>query len=854
MDLKNKVKYALKKTQAYIILCLCLLIMGVVGYVTLYDQLLENMQENGISAVRSYASEEVNNLTVYETLVSYAVNLIDAQHGTVTDEEAKEAINLYFTRVIRTLGDNKVDPYVVYNGEIIAANPWSGDITYDYSSAEWYRLAQTSDNVVFTNVYTDVIYNKPVITIAQKCQKADAVVAFDIFPETFKFHEEPLTLPNADASFYLCDSKSTIIYMQSVLESRLNDEIAQYVTTLVNEIESGRLESHDSYIYDIDGNRRGVYYYKMSNGWYSILTISYDSILAELTVFSTVFISIFLLCLTAVLFIFFRDWKLNAQIERTNETVRVLGNSYYALYRIDYRKEEYEMIKGSDYLRERIPPHGKHSEFIAVAGEVIDPKAKKEFEESFSCESIRNLVSQRVRDFGGDFRRFFNGEYRWVNVRMLFDESLSPNEVILCFREVEQEKQREFRERELLENALENARRSEKTKQAFFSNMSHDMRTPLNAIIGMSKLAHEHIDEPEKIGGYLDKIHVSSQTLLDLVNDILDMSRIEQGKITLNYQETNLIECIDDCVAPFVIQAEAEGKKLEVKYDVCNRIISGDAFRINQIMNNLLSNAFKFTSNGDTVFVSVTQQIRENFSQYQIIVRDTGAGMSEEFLPLLFEPYARETRFYSKQISGTGLGMSIVKSLVTQMSGQITVESKLGKGTTFTITLPFATVNESRILKNSKLVGSDDSAQNISLKGMKILLAEDNILNMEIATEVLNMNEVEVVQAWNGEEALEIFKASKPFEFNVILMDMQMPQMDGCEASRRIRLLSRPDAKTIPIIAITANAFAEDIAATSAAGMNSHIPKPIDFGILCKTIQRLTSENIHENNSTYRRK
>ena len=151
---------------------------------------------------------------------------------------------------------------------------------------------------------------------------------------------------------------------------------------------------------------------------------------------------------------------------------------------------------------------------------------------------------------------------------MLFDESLSPNEVILCFREVEQEKQREFRERELLENALENARRSEKTKQAFFSNMSHDMRTPLNAIIGMSKLAHEHIDEPEKIGGYLDKIHVSSQTLLDLVNDILDMSRIEQGKITLNYQETNLIECIDDCVAPFVIQAEAEGKKLEVKYDV----------------------------------------------------------------------------------------------------------------------------------------------------------------------------------------------------------------------------------------------------------------------------------------------
>ena len=210
--------------------------------------------------------------------------------------------------------------------------------------------------------------------------------------------------------------------------------------------------------------------------------------------------------------------------------------------------------------------------------------------------------------------------------------------------------------------------------------------------------------------------------------------------------------------------------------------------------------------------------------------------MSEEFQTQLFEPYARETRFFSRQVVGTGLGMPIVKSLVTQMSGQIYVESKLGQGTTFTITVPFITADaeeESRQQRQQLPTGA------FSLEGKRILLAEDNMLNMEIATEVLTMHSLEVRQAWNGREAVEAFQASEPFEIDAILMDMQMPQMDGCEAARTIRALDRPDAATVPIIAVTANAFAEDIAATTAAGMDAHISKPIDFKALCSTLENL---------------
>ena len=418
-------------------------------------------------------------------------------------------------------------------------------------------------------------------------------------------------------------------------------------------------------------------------------------------------------------------------------------------------------------------------------------------------------------------------------MRVLFDESLTPEEVVLCFREIEQEKLWQLQERKLLEDTLEAARRSEKARQAFFANMSHDMRTPLNAIIGMSDLARQALDDKEKVAGYLDKIHYSSFQLKNLIDDILNLSRMEEGRFDLNNQKIDLRQCVQDCLDAYRVQAEVEHKSLQASMELENAWVMADPVRIGQLLNNLLSNAFKFTSADDAISIAVTQ-IR-NTDKYKFVVSDTGIGMSPDFLPHLFEPYARENRFGSKKVAGTGLGMSITKNLVEQMNGEISVESGVGRGSTFTIVLPFVSVDPVCAGEEKE---KQDAPDMEALRGKRILLAEDNMVNMELAVEVFSMHGIEVVQAWNGTEAVEQFAASEPFSFHFILMDMQMPELDGCGAARQIRAMNRPDAKSVPIIAVTANAFAEDIVATTAAGMDAHVAKPIDFSLLFSLLEK----------------
>ena len=306
---------------------------------------------------------------------------------------------------------------------------------------------------------------------------------------------------------------------------------------------------------------------------------------------------------------------------------------------------------------------------------------------------------------------------------------------------------------------------------------------------------------------------------------------------------------LDTCLAPFRTQARSEGKEFQLSMDVKNRMVKGDPARFGQIVNNLLSNAMKFTRSGERISVSLRQVDEGKRNNYLFVVEDTGAGMSEEFLPKLFDPYEREVRFGAKETMGTGLGMPIVKNLVTRMGGQITVSSALGQGTTFTVTLPFDVGEVLPAPREEQL-----PAQDMQLEGLTILLAEDNFLNMEIATELLQMRGAQVVPAENGLEALDAFRASEPDSFDAILMDMQMPEMDGCQATEAIRALNRPDAKTIPIIAMTANAFAEDISRTTQAGMDAHLAKPINIELLCSTMTKLVRQRSLHRNETHAEK
>ncbi len=824
--------------RADIVIFVVLIVIGSVSFSFVKTALLKNSQELGSSLAASCASEESNSLTVYETLLSFGADTISSNIDVWEYGDMENWLRAYSNRIQMALGQGTVDMYAVIDGKIIAVNPWEGDETYDYSSSSWYQMAISSDKAVFTDVYTDAIYNRPVITMAKGCGEND-VLAFDIFPENIQLEKSAFELPDG-ASVFLCDSNGTLIYSQ--LEKKYpKNEVQEYFNGIFNGIKSGEHDKYDSFVMDMDGNKRGAYYKTMPNGWLAVVTIPFSSILHDLRSFTTGSLIVFMFLILTLVLITLKDLKFNWQIERTNETVRVLGNSYYAIYRVDFVKNTYEMIKGSDYIRSRMEKTGRYDELLKTMVEVIEKDACDEYMESFSVENIRKLVSQRIRDFGGDFLRKFGDEYHWVNVRVLFDESLAPGEVVLCFREADLEKRQQLQERKLLETSLEASRQSEKSKQAFFSNMSHDMRTPLNAIIGISELASKAVDNPEKISEYLDKINLSSRQLLELINDILDMSRMEQGKIVLNTQKFDLKKCINDCCENFRFQAEKDSKAFEINFNIENSKVMGDPFRVSQVINNLLSNAFKFTSANDSVKVEVSQLEKGDYSKYKIVVSDTGLGMSEDFLKKVFEPYARETRFSTKKIAGTGLGMAIVKNLVDQMNGHIYVESRLGDGSAFTVTLPFITDEEEEILAQEST--KNDNKKAFSLEGKNILLAEDNMINMEVATEILSMNGINIVQAWNGKEAVEIFKKSKEFEFDAILMDMQMPEMGGCDAAKAIRALNRSDAGKVPIIAVTANAFAEDISATAEAGMNAHISKPIDFNILCGTLEELINEN-----------
>ena len=541
------------------------------------------------------------------------------------------------------------------------------------------------------------------------------------------------------------------------------------------------------------------------------------------------------------LYMYLRGERMTKAAESMNEVVRVMGNVYYAVYRINYEQGTYIRLKGSEHLGANTPEEGDYEYLLQKMLKYVARDTYDEFAKTFSLENIRNLVSEKIWDFGGDFQGWYGKEYRWVNIRLLCDSQLKTGEIIMCFREVDAEKRIQLEHMQITEDALESIKKTTESKSMFFSSMSHDMRTPLNGIIGLSELAGKHIDEPEKVEEYLKKINSSSKQLLSLINDILDMSKMEYGKLETNDEPFDLRASIEDYIAPLELQAHKDNKDFIYEYEVEHNLVCGDFSRIGQILNNIISNAIKYTPAKGTIAFSVKEVVHMgSVSKYQFTVADTGFGMTDEFLQKIFVPFERDMRFGARKAMGTGLGMTIVKNLVTQMNGDITINSEVNKGTCVIITLPLNLQGECKkcgeLCKLGVIKPKLTDGEAVDFTGHKILVAEDNEINMEIVTELLSMKGIEVIQAWNGREAVEAFEKSAIGEISLVLMDMQMPEMDGCEATQAIRSLKRGDASRVPIIAVTANAFAEDISATTAAGMNAHISKPINFKALEKTM------------------
>ena len=405
--------------------------------------------------------------------------------------------------------------------------------------------------------------------------------------------------------------------------------------------------------------------------------------------------------------------------------------------------------------------------------------------------------------------------------------------------------------------ALAAAKAASKAKSDFLANMSHDIRTPMNAIIGMTALIEHDAESPEKIREYTKKVNNSSQHLLGLINEVLDMSKIESGKLVLNSAEFDLKELLEQVEAGFRPQMNAKGQKFSITINqISHNWLIGDNVRVLQILNNLLSNSFKYTPTKGQIRLDVEElkQTSHNYAKICFRVSDNGIGMSSEYLSRIYDSFSREERTTVNTIQGTGLGMSIVKSLVDLMGGSINVDSIQGKGTQFVVVLDFK-ISE-RNEKREEKPETVELDENTGLKGMHFLCAEDNELNAEILSELLEIEGASCEICENGQVIVERFEQSKPGEFDMILMDVQMPIMNGYEATKAIRNGTHPLAKTIPIIAMTANAFSEDIQNSLNAGMDAHVSKPVDMKTLIKTVHSIQSgggrQNLRRNDVSHR--
>lgn len=474
------------------------------------------------------------------------------------------------------------------------------------------------------------------------------------------------------------------------------------------------------------------------------------------------------------------------------------------------------------------------------------------------CIVARGVVDNVLRDYqktvlfttilmAGFILLLFAGLFYSISRLSLADQKAEyekrNNELHLqTMKEMEVVNQKLKKAKNVATEALQTAENANKAKTDFLSNMSHDIRTPMNAIIGITSLIRHDAGNKAKVIEYADKIDISSQHLLGIINDVLDMSKIEAGKTVFKYSDFSILDFMQELDTIFHSQIYEKQQTLTIiKENIQHEWVNGDQVHLMQIFSNLLSNAVKYTQEGGKIqfFVEECETKSSVYAKYRFLVSDNGMGMSADFKDTIFDAFTRAESSLTNKIQGTGLGMAITRNLVEAMGGTIDVDSELGQGSCFEVLLDLK-IAEDRTFALAAQEETDEQDGNI-LQGMRFLCAEDNELNAEILTELLKIEGAECTICENGEEILKAFEQSAPGDYDMILMDVQMPVMNGYEATKAIRRSSHELAKTIPIIAMTANAFTEDIQHSLAAGMNAHVSKPVEMKVLEKTIRSIKS-------------
>ena len=525
---------------------------------------------------------------------------------------------------------------------------------------------------------------------------------------------------------------------------------------------------------------------------------------------------------------------------RRLEVIKGLSVNYESILYVDLEKDEvlpYRLSARTKRQFGRELRARKYLDFItSYINTWVHPEDRQMLSQSVSLPYIRAKLL-RAKSYSINYRILTGEESTYLQLRIVnVSNSRHISQIIMGYRGIDEDIQREMEQKKMLEEALHSANLAIAAKQTFLSNISHDMRTPLNAILGYPALAKEYISDSNTVLDYLSKIDTSGRQLLDFIEKVLDVTWTESNDTRISETECSLTAIIQDIYNSF--RQKAEEKNIHFSTDLSaltHYDVYGDPEKISHLLRNLVSNAINFTNPGGIVSIAATEtkNLASSYATFQFIIKDNGIGISKDFQESLFEPFEREKNTTISGISGSGLGLAIAKNLVDLMGGSIHVDSTVGCGSTFTVTL--------RLPIQDQPLSADSATEDIltQLLNQKILLVEDNEINLEIETELLSGLGLIIDTAENGKDAIEKVAGSTPNEYSLILMDIQMPIMDGWQAAKAIRELDNPALARIPIIALSANAFESDKRASIESGMNEHLPKPLDIPYLLETVAKI---------------
>lgn len=830
------------KSKLSIKYILIIVIIAILGYTYAYTKGKYVAQSNKIG--QKTVSAFLNKVE----MTTYSYNLVVEKESTTlakimnngfNQQEISNWMKSFNSSITKDLKLSTISSYIIFNKNFYTNNTIYNHIIEDHLKSQWFQsFINNKDNTLIFSPLFSTQDDKYYFTIFKKLEidNNTLIIASNLSISELKKVWFDKEIKDREQVFYLADGSSGLAF--TTYNMQTTNMFLNKINTMINNIKNEQ-KSEGSLLRDYpNGTTYSIFYInKLENNFIPVLVIPKEHM--EYSIFKHIklYIYVILVFVLIMIILFINDIRSNIKTKRTNEFINIIGNSYYAIFSINIKTDKYEIVKGNQEVIKYVPFSGTYSHLHQMLCTVVEKGTQGDFSESFSITNIRKLAEKGNVDFGGDFQRILENGYKWVQIRLLYDNNVSSDYAVLAFSERNDEKTKELERMELLETSMAAMKKANNSKNIFYSGLSHDMRTPLNAIVGLAELLEQDIDDRERVKDYIEKIRLSGQQLLSLIDNFLDYTK--KSYITEDIKDNahldfQLKEYLESNLSIYKIVAAKEKKEFSTSYDITHNNLKGDTTKLYRIINNLISNSFKYTKAGDKISLKVTEIKNQGIPKFKFEFADTGIGMDKEFIDKVCSPYKREKRFETKETAGVGLGMAIVENYVRYLNGEIFIESKINEGTKTTITLAFDVSGQDAAIE---LDLKEQNTENVT--GLNILIAEDNNINMFIVTELLTRNGHHVVKAFNGQEALDIFMKSEENSFDVILMDIQMPVLNGLEAAKEIRSLNRDDAKIVPIIAVSANVYTEDVAASNKAGMNAHLSKPINYNMLQQTFNSL---------------